>query len=155
MVVSPYARQGYVDHKTYAFESWLRLVEERFGQNPMTGRDNTANDMTDAFDFTQQPRPPVLMNAKGSPYPLTLQNLAHLTGTLAATNSAYGTYALAPETIASLYGSNLAAAPRAVAVATVAYNSRRGYGHAERRQWRRVSGVALLRLAEPGELARP
>ncbi len=110
LVVSPYARQGYVDHKTYAFESWLRLIEERFGQNPMTGRDNTANDMTDAFDFTQQPRPPVLMNPKGSPYPLTLQSVAHPTGTLAATNSAYGTYSLAPETIASLYGSNLAAA---------------------------------------------
>jgi hypothetical protein len=39
----------------------------------MTGRDNTANDMADAFDFTEQPRSPVLMNPKGSPYPLTLQ----------------------------------------------------------------------------------
>jgi len=112
LVVSPYARQGYVDHKTYSFESWLRLIEERFGVNPMTGRDNTANDMTDAFDFTQQPRSAVLMNPSGSPYPLTLQSVAHTTGTLAATNSAYGTYALAPETIASLYGSNLAAAPQ-------------------------------------------
>jgi uncharacterized protein (TIGR03437 family) len=35
----------------------------------------------------------------------------HAAGTLVAANSAYGTYALAPETIASLYGSNLAAAP--------------------------------------------
>jgi phospholipase C len=110
LVVSPYARQGYVDHKTYSFESWLRLIEERFGVNPMTGRDNTANDMTDAFDFTQQPRSPVPMDPNGSPYPPTPQTLAHAAGTLAATNSAYGTYALAPETIASLYGSNLAAA---------------------------------------------
>jgi uncharacterized protein (TIGR03437 family) len=78
----------------------------------MTGRDNTANDMADAFDFTQQPRSAVLMNPNGSPYPLTLQTVAHLTGILAATNSAYGTYSLAPETIASLYGSNLAAAPQ-------------------------------------------
>jgi uncharacterized protein (TIGR03437 family) len=68
--------------------------------------------MTDAFDFTQQPRSPVLMNPKGSPYPLTLQSVAHLTGIVAATNSAYGTYSLAPEAIASLYGSNLAAAPQ-------------------------------------------
>jgi uncharacterized protein (TIGR03437 family) len=68
--------------------------------------------MADAFDFTQQPRSPVLMNPNGSPYPLTLQTVAHLTGILAATNSAYGTYSLAPETIASLYGSNLAAAPQ-------------------------------------------
>jgi uncharacterized protein (TIGR03437 family) len=112
LVIGPYVRQGYVDHKTYSFESWLRLIEERFGVVPMTGRDNTANDMVDAFDFTQQPRAPVLMNASGSPYPPAAQDLVHATGTLVATNSAYGTYALAPETIASIYGSNLAAAPR-------------------------------------------
>jgi uncharacterized protein (TIGR03437 family) len=112
LVISPYARQGYVDHKTYSFESWLRVIEERFGVMPMTARDNTANDMTDAFDFTQQPRPPVLMNANGSPYPPVPQNLAHAAGTLIATNSAYGTYALAPDGIASIYGSNLATAPQ-------------------------------------------
>ncbi len=112
LVISPYARQGYVDHKTYSFESWLRLIEERFGVVPMTGRDNTANDMADAFDFTQQPRPPVLMNVNGSPYPPPAQNLTHAAGTVVATNSAYGTYALAPETIASIYGSSLAAAPQ-------------------------------------------
>jgi uncharacterized protein (TIGR03437 family) len=111
LVISPYARQGYVDHKTYSFESWLRLVEERFGVTPMTGRDNTANDMADAFDFTQQPRPPLVMDPSGSPYPPTPQSLTHPAGTLAAINSAYGTYALAPEAIASLYGSGLAAAP--------------------------------------------
>ena len=111
LVISPYARQGYVDHKTYSFESWLRLVEERFGFTPMTGRDNTANDMADAFDFTQQPRPPLVMDPNGAPYPPTPQTLTHPAGTLAAINSAYGTYALAPEAIASLYGSGLAAAP--------------------------------------------
>ncbi len=112
LVISPYARQGYVDHKTYSFESWLKIVEERFGVTPMTGRDNTANDMIDSFDFTQQPRPPVVLNGSGSPYPPSPQQLLHGAGTLVATNSAYGTYALAPETIASSYGSNLAAAPQ-------------------------------------------
>jgi len=77
----------------------------------MTARDNTANDMADAFDFTQQPRPPVLMIANGSPYPPAAQALVHPGGTVVAVHSAYGTYALAPETIASIYGSNLAAAP--------------------------------------------
>jgi phospholipase C len=108
LVISPYARQGYVDHRTYSFESWLKIIEERFGVMPMTGRDNTANDMTDAFDFTQQPRPPVLLDAAGTPYPPTPQTLTHPHNTLIATNSAYGTYALAPETIAALYGANLA-----------------------------------------------
>ena len=39
LVISPYARQGYVDHKTYSFESWLKIVEERFGVASMTDRD--------------------------------------------------------------------------------------------------------------------
>jgi uncharacterized protein (TIGR03437 family) len=112
LVISPYARQAYIDHKTYSFESWLKIVEERFGVMPMTGRDNTANDMADAFDFTQQPRPPVLLDGKGSPYPPAAQTVTHPAATLITTNSAYGTYAVAPETIASIYGSNLAAGPQ-------------------------------------------
>ena len=109
LIISPYARQGYVDHKTYSFESWLRIIEERFGVTPMTRRDNTANDMIDAFDFTEEPRPPVLLNSSGSPYPPAAQQLSHSAGTLVVTNSAYGTYALAPAAIASMYGSDLAA----------------------------------------------
>ncbi|HLY16607.1 MAG TPA: alkaline phosphatase family protein [Bryobacteraceae bacterium] len=107
LVISPYSRQGYVDHKTYSFESWLRIVEERFGIIPMTGRDYLANDMGDAFDFTQQPRPPLILNGAGSPYPPALQTLVHPNGTLIATNAGYGTYALAPDAIASLYGVGL------------------------------------------------
>jgi uncharacterized protein (TIGR03437 family) len=116
LVISPYARQGYVDHKTYSFESWLRLAEERFSIIPMTARDNTANDMADAFDFTQQPRAPVVLNPAGSAYPPAAQSIVHNAGTLVATNSAYGTYVVAPETIASIYGSNLAAAQQAQAL---------------------------------------
>lgn len=108
LVISPYSRQGYVDHKTYSFESWLRIVEERFRVTPMTARDNTANDMTDAFDFTEQPRPGVMLEPAGSPYPPPLQALVHPAGALSATHSAYGTYALAPDAIASLYGAGLA-----------------------------------------------
>ena len=61
---------------TNAFDSWLRIVEERFGVNPMTARDTRANDMLNAFDFSQMPRPPVILNAtrEGSPYPYPLQS---------------------------------------------------------------------------------
>ncbi len=71
LVVSPYARQGYVDHSTYSFESWLRIIEERFAIRPMTTRDANAADMLAAFDFSQQPRPPILLSptTQGSPYP--------------------------------------------------------------------------------------
>src|SRR5579859_5381511 len=59
LVISPYARQGYVDHNVYTPVSWLRLVEERFGLPSLTARDATASDMSDAFDFNQAPRQPV------------------------------------------------------------------------------------------------
>jgi phospholipase C len=79
LVISPYAKQGYIDHKTYSFESWLKIVEERFGVQSMTQRDTNALDMIDAFDFTQQPRSPVLLSPtlEGSSYPQPLQTLRH------------------------------------------------------------------------------
>jgi len=72
LVISPYARRGYIDKSTYSFESWLRIVEERFGVHPLTARDTAAVDMTAGFDFNQAPRAPVILSAtrKGSPYPL-------------------------------------------------------------------------------------
>ena len=71
LVISPYAKHGYIDHRQASFESWLKLVEERFGVAPMTQRDKDAYDMLDAFDFNQSPRKPVLLQAtvQGSPYP--------------------------------------------------------------------------------------
>jgi phospholipase C len=79
LVISPYARQGYIDHKTYSFESWLKIVEKRFKVASMTARDRDALDMTDAFDFTQQPRAPVVLSTtlEGSPYPPTPQIIQH------------------------------------------------------------------------------
>jgi phospholipase C len=79
LVISPYAKQGYIDHNTYSFESWLRIVEERFGVVPMTARDAFAADMIEAFDFNQSPRPPVILSAteEGSPYPQPLQKITY------------------------------------------------------------------------------
>jgi phospholipase C len=79
LVISPYAKQNYVDHTTYSFDSWLKIVEERFGVEPMTQRDKWADDMLNSFDFTQQFRAPVLLSAtpEGSPYPQPLQTIKH------------------------------------------------------------------------------
>jgi uncharacterized protein (TIGR03437 family) len=110
MVLGPYARQNFVDHKTYSFESWLKIVEERFGVNSLTARDNTANDMIDAFDFTQSPRAPVVLDPSvtGSPYPPVLQTISRPAGGLVVTNTPDGGYSLAPGALASGYGTNLA-----------------------------------------------
>ncbi|HEY5539875.1 MAG TPA: alkaline phosphatase family protein [Coriobacteriia bacterium] len=71
LIVSPYAKHGYIDHRETSFESWLKLVEERFGVASLTARDTQAYDMIDSFDFSQPPRRPVLLQAtrQGSPYP--------------------------------------------------------------------------------------
>jgi phospholipase C len=77
LVISPYAKQSYIDHTVYSFESWLKIVEERFNVHPMTARDTNALDMIASFDFTQTPRAPVILTAtrQGSPYPQPLQKI--------------------------------------------------------------------------------
>jgi phospholipase C len=78
-VVSPYAKQGYVDKKVYSFDSWLKTIERRWGIPSMTKRDRDALDMMECFDFTQQPRAPVVLDptTQGTPYPCALQTIKH------------------------------------------------------------------------------
>jgi phospholipase C len=53
LVISPFARHGFVDHTLYDTSSILALIEHRFGLSPMGTRDAAANDMRAAFDFNQ------------------------------------------------------------------------------------------------------
>jgi phospholipase C len=72
MVISPYARSGYVDHQTLSFDAYLKFIEDDFlhGQrlDPRTdGRPDPRptvredvpilGDLLDDFDFTQHPLP--------------------------------------------------------------------------------------------------
>jgi phospholipase C len=56
VVVSPYAKKGYVSHKTHEFASMLKFVEKTFDLGSMGTTDVRADDIYDAFDFKQQPR---------------------------------------------------------------------------------------------------
>jgi phospholipase C len=58
LMISPYARQGYVDHTPGEFSSILRFIEDNWGLTQLTHRDTDADNLTEAFDFTQDPRPP-------------------------------------------------------------------------------------------------
>jgi phospholipase C len=53
LVISPFAKHGYVDHTFYDTSSILALIEHRWGLEPLTERDAKANDMRGAFDFNQ------------------------------------------------------------------------------------------------------
>lgn len=56
LIVSPYARRGYIARQVYDHASVLKLIEWRFGLTPLTERDRRAAAPLEAFDFTQPPR---------------------------------------------------------------------------------------------------
>lgn len=53
VIISPYAKAGYVSHVTTDTTAWLKFVEKRFNLQPLTARDGWANtsDMSDFFDY--------------------------------------------------------------------------------------------------------
>lgn len=56
IVVSPYAKIGYVSHQTHDFGSILKFIEELFELPSLGFADSRADDLLDCFDFTQAPR---------------------------------------------------------------------------------------------------
>jgi phospholipase C len=58
LLISPWARRGYVDDRVADTTSVLALIEARFGLSPLQSRDAAAYNLLDGFDFTQKPRPP-------------------------------------------------------------------------------------------------
>jgi phospholipase C len=76
LVISPYARSGYIDHQVLSFDAYLKFIEDDFlgGQrlDPKTdGRPDPRPDVRETapqlgdlardFDFTQTPRPPLVL----------------------------------------------------------------------------------------------
>src|SRR5213079_3413756 len=76
LVISPYARKGYIAHQTLSFDAYTKFIEDDFlgGQrlDPQTDgrpaprpdvRENAPQlgDLTNDFDFTQTPLSPLLL----------------------------------------------------------------------------------------------
>jgi len=55
LIISPFAKKGFVDHTQMDTTSILAFIEHRYGLQPLADRDKAANDMMSAFDFTQKP----------------------------------------------------------------------------------------------------
>jgi phospholipase C len=77
LVISPYAKTGYIDHQTLSHDAYLKFIEDDFiaGSriDPATdGRHDPRpdvretvpqlGDIRDDFDFTQPPRPPLILD---------------------------------------------------------------------------------------------
>ena len=84
IVISPYARQGFIDHQTLSHDAYLKFIEDDFlggaRLDPATdGRPDPRPDVREAapqlgdlvadFDFTQAPRPPLLLPLVPPPGP--------------------------------------------------------------------------------------
>jgi phospholipase C len=84
LVISPYARTGYIDHQVLSFDAYNKFIEDDFlgGQrlDPATDgrpdrrptvRENVPvlGNLVQDFDFSQPPRPPVLLPTHPAPGP--------------------------------------------------------------------------------------
>jgi phospholipase C len=87
LVISPYARRGFVDHQVLSFDAYLKFIEDDFLHgarlNPKTdGRPDLRPDVRENarilgnlvrdFNFRQTPRPPLILR----PYPRKHHKLA-------------------------------------------------------------------------------
>jgi phospholipase C len=57
LIISPWAKQGYVDSTEYEFSSVLKFIETVYDLDCMTHRDCGASNMLNAFDFEQDVKP--------------------------------------------------------------------------------------------------
>jgi phospholipase C len=56
LVISPYAKAGYISHTQHEFGSILHFTEENFGLPSMGTTDARADDLSDCFNFAQAPK---------------------------------------------------------------------------------------------------
>jgi phospholipase C len=64
LLISPWARPGFVAHETLEFASVLKMIETIFDLPPLTERDANAGDMLDLFDFSQRPNPNLILSER-------------------------------------------------------------------------------------------
>jgi phospholipase C len=55
IVVSPWAKHGYISHDQHEFGSFLKLTEETFDLPSLRTRDLISDDLSDCLDFNQTP----------------------------------------------------------------------------------------------------
>ena len=63
LLVSAFARRGFVNHTQLDFTSELKFIEDNWGLKPLASRDAKSNSIMGAFDFKSPPRKPVFLQA--------------------------------------------------------------------------------------------
>lgn len=67
LVISPYARAHFVDHRTYDFSSILRYVEDKFGLPHLSEYDRRAASIGSDLDPSQKPLAPLVLRTRTCP----------------------------------------------------------------------------------------
>jgi phospholipase C len=67
MLISPYARQGFVDSTVLDHTSILKFIEDNWSLEPLAARDANANSIVGAFNFEQLPREPAIISMSRTP----------------------------------------------------------------------------------------
>ena len=126
LVISPYAKHGFVDHQTMSFDGYLKFIEDDFLggarlDSRTDGRPDPRPDVREAspfagnlrrdFDFSQPARPPLLL----APIP------AHAGSRLRAGAATVGALAFAGFLVSLVSAFDRAPRRRAVALATALF----------------------------------
>jgi len=84
LVISPYAKKGYIDHQTLSFDAYLKFIEDDFlnsqrldpktdgrpDPRPTVREDaSILGNLVSDFDFSQSPRPPMPLPINPTPGP--------------------------------------------------------------------------------------
>ncbi len=87
LLISPYARKGFIDHQTLSFDAYLKFIEDLFLNgsrlDPKTDgrpdprptvRENVSilGNLLQEFDFSQTPRPPLVLPTNPKPGPASI-----------------------------------------------------------------------------------
>jgi phospholipase C len=72
LVISPYAKRGFIDSEEGEFTSPLRFIDDNWGLPHLTPRIANTHNFSQAFDFKRKPRPPdprpIKKDAVGEPF---------------------------------------------------------------------------------------
>ena len=122
LVISPWAKAGFIDHTQYELSSLLRLAEDNFQLATLGHRDSLVNDMMGSFDFNQAPLPgltePATFVGPATPSTATMTATSMTTATTMATVTTTMTQVIQNSSNPALYYA-LAVIVAAAAVATV------------------------------------
>ncbi len=67
LLISPYARRGYIDHHQLDFDSILKFIEDDYGLPPLTSLDRRARSLITGLSFSQKPLSPLTLQPRTCP----------------------------------------------------------------------------------------